>query len=150
MQGFDNAFDRRIRRPEDVAALVAFIATGVSGAIAALGDTLFKASTLTEAIAQDFSPTAHLFVRLRIFHPLIALIGGALVLRVAYRTMTSNPHRPRTRQLGLGLAGLVVMQWFLGLTNVVLLAPTWLQVVHLFVADLIWMTLILVISDVEP
>ena len=134
------------RDPATIAALLALLATGVSGAIAALGDTLFKASSLAEAIAQDFSPASHLFVRLRIFHPLIALIGGGLVLLIAYRTMTSNPNRPKTRQRGLLLAGMVVAQWFLGLTNVVLLAPTWLQVVHLFVADLIWMTLIVVVA----
>jgi heme A synthase len=68
---------------------------------------------------------------------------------VAYRTMTTNPNRPNTRQLGLVLGGLVVTQWFLGLTNLVLLAPTWLQIVHLLVADLIWMSLILVAADAE-
>lgn len=130
-------------------AVLALVATGMSGAIAALGDTLFKAETLREAIAQDFSSASHIFLRLRILHPVIALIGGGLVLLVAYRTMATNPHRPKARQLGLVLAALVVTQWFLGLTNLVLLAPTWLQIVHLLVADLIWMGLILVAADAE-
>lgn len=130
-------------------AVLALVATGMSGAIAALGDTLFKAETLREAIAQDFSSASHIFLRLRILHPVIALIGGGLVLMVAYRTMTTNPNRPNARQLGLVLAGLVVIQWFLGLTNLVLLAPTWLQIVHLFAADLIWLSLILVAADAE-
>lgn len=130
-----------------ILAAVAMVATGVSGAIAALGDTLFKAETLREAIAQDFSSASHIFLRLRILHPVIALMGGGLVLMVAYRTMTSNPNRPRARQLGLSLAGLVVTQWFLGLFNLVLLAPTWLQIVHLLVADLVWMSLVLVAAD---
>ncbi len=133
-----------------VLGAVALLLTGISGAIAALGDTLFKAGSLQEAIAQDFASGSHIFLRLRIFHPLIALLGGGLVLMVAYRTITSNPDRPKPRQLGLFLAGLVVTQWFLGLANVVLLAPTWLQIVHLFVADLIWMTLILVAADARP
>lgn len=132
-----------------ILAVLALVATGMSGAIAALGDTLFKAETLREAIAQDFSSSSHIFLRLRILHPVIALIGGAAVLMVAYRTMTTNPKRPRARQLGLVLAALVVIQWFLGLTNLVLLAPTWLQVVHLLVADLIWMGLVLVAADAE-
>jgi heme A synthase len=128
------------------------MATGVSGAIAALGDTLFKAQTLGEAIAQDFSSTSHIFVRLRILHPLIALAGGGLLLMLAYRTITTNPDRPKGRRLGLNLAGLVVAQWFLGLTNLVLLAPTPLQIGHLLVADLIWITLILVLAEggVQP
>jgi heme A synthase len=130
-------------------AVLALMATGVSGAIAALGDTLFKAETLREALAQDFSSASHIFLRLRVLHPVIALMGGGLILMVAYRTMTTNPNRPNTRQLGLVLGGLVVTQWFLGLTNLVLLAPTWLQIVHLLVADLIWMSLILVAADAE-
>ncbi len=142
-------FPETSRSGATVFATLALIATGISGAIAALGDTLFKASTLAEAMAQDFSSASHLFLRLRIFHPLIAIMGGFLVLLVAYRTIISNPNRPEARQRGLFLAALVVAQWFLGLTNLVLLAPTSLQIAHLFVADLIWMTLILVISDVE-
>ena len=132
-----------------VVAALALIVTGISGAIAALGDTLFKASTLKEAIAQDFASGSHIFLRLRIFHPLLALVGGGLILMVAYRTITSNPDRPKPRRLGLFLASLVVTQWFVGLTNLVLLAPTWLQIVHLFVADLIWMSLVLVAADAE-
>ena len=130
-------------------AVLALVATGISGAIAALGDTLFKAETLREAIAQDLSSASHIFLRLRILHPVIALIGGGMVLMVAYRTLTTNPNRPKARQLGLVLAALVVSQWFLGLTNLVLLAPTWLQIVHLLVADLIWMSLVLVAADAE-
>lgn len=129
-------------------AALALLATGISGAIAALGDTLFKAQSLGAAIAQDFSPSAHIFVRLRIFHPVIALIGGGLVLALAYRVITTNADRPRIRQMGLWLSGLVVTQWFLGLTNLVLLAPTALQIAHLFVADVIWITLVMV--AVEP
>lgn len=128
-------------------ALLSLLATGISGAIAALGDTLFKATSLAEAIAQDFSSASHIFLRLRIFHPFIALLGGALALLVAYRALSTNEGRPVARRRGLQLALLVVTQWFVGLVNLLLLAPTWLQIVHLFVADLIWMTLILTVAD---
>lgn len=131
-------------------ALLAFgvlLATGISGAIAALGDTLFKAQTLGEALVQDFSPASHLFLRLRILHPIIALLGGGFLLTVAYGTITAHPHHPRIKRLGLLLAGLVVGQWFLGLTNLVLLAPTFLQICHLLMADLILITLVLVAVD---
>ncbi len=128
-------------------AVTALVATGVSGAIAALGDTLFKAQTLGEAIAQDFSPASHIFLRLRVLHPVLALVGGGLVLMVAYRAMTTNPSRPEARRRGLTLAGMVIAQWFLGLTNLVLLAPTALQIAHLLMADLIWITLILTAAE---
>ncbi len=130
-----------------ILAVVALLATGISGAIAALGDTLFKATSLVEAIAQDFSPDSHIFLRLRILHPFIALLGGGLILFLAYRMVVQNPMRPTVRRRGQWLGGLVIAQWFLGLVNIVLLAPTWLQIVHLLVADLIWMTLILALAD---
>ena len=130
-----------------ILAVAALLATGISGAIAALGDTLFKATSLGEAIAQDFSPESHIFLRLRILHPFIAVIGGGLILLLGYRMVVRNQVNPPVRRRGQWLAGLVIAQWFLGLVNLVLLAPTWLQIVHLLVADLIWMTLILALAD---
>jgi heme A synthase len=130
-----------------ILAVLALLATGISGAIAALGDTLFKATSLAAAIAQDFSPESHIFLRLRILHPFIALLGGGLILFLAYRMVVQNPMRPTVRRRGQWLGGLVIAQWFLGLVNIVLLAPTWLQIVHLLVADLIWMTLVLALAD---
>ena len=135
------------RGPLTLLAVLALIFTGTSGAIAALGDTLFKASSLREAIAQDFSSASHIFLRIRILHPVIALIGGGVVLLVAYRAMIASPGPPKARALSLTLAGLVLSQWLLGLVNLVLLAPTALQILHLLVADLMWMTLILVIAE---
>jgi len=134
------------RRPA-ILAVLALLATGISGAIAALGDTLFKATSLAEAIAQDFSSASHIFLRLRILHPLIALIGGGLILFLAYRMVVTSPGRATTRRRGQWLGALVISQWFLGLVNLLLLAPTWLQIIHLLVADLIWMTLILALAE---
>jgi cytochrome c oxidase assembly protein subunit 15 len=144
---FEATFPVASRGPLTLLAAIFMIFTGTSGAIAALGDTLFKASTLREAIAQDFSSASHIFLRIRILHPVVALIGGGLVLFVAYRALTSNPNPSRARTLGLALAVLVLSQWLLGLVNLLLLAPTALQIFHLLVADLIWMTLILVIAE---
>ena len=131
------------------AAAAVVLLTGITGAIAALGDTLFKVDTLREALAQDLSPTSHLFVRLRVLHPMIAILGGCLVLMVGYRVITGNPDDLSARKRGMRLAGLIAFQWFLGLTNLVLLAPTPLQIAHLLVADLIWITLVQVAASGE-
>src|SRR5574338_156203 len=63
---------------------VALLCAGVlvastSGAIAAIGDTLFPVSSLTEAIWADLSVTSHVLIRLRILHPVLA-VAAALVL----------------------------------------------------------------------
>ena len=51
-------------------------ALGVSGVIAALGDTLFPARSLAEGFAQDLDPAANIFLRLRLLHPVIAAAAG--------------------------------------------------------------------------
>src|SRR5262249_29715285 len=55
------------------AAIVATLILGVSGAVTALGGTLFPVTSLADGLKQDLSPTAHILIRLRFFHPLIAV-----------------------------------------------------------------------------
>lgn len=121
--------------------LVGVLLIGVSGAIAALGDTLFPPESIAEGFAQEISPTAHIFVRLRILHPTIAAIVGAVLIALTMQ------ERPDGFAAGLessegALRGLVVIQLVAGVVNVFLLAPVWMQLVHLLLADLVWITLV--------
>jgi heme A synthase len=123
-----------------VAALGACLAVGVSGAVAALGDTIFPAGSLAEGLAHDLSPTAHLLVRLRVHHPWIAVVAGLGLVVWAQRT------RPRHDDLAgpaRAVTTLVTVQLAVGATNVLLLAPAWLQLVHLLLADALWIALVL-------
>lgn len=125
-----------------VTAMVGFLLLGASGAIAALGDTLFPASSLVEGLQQDFSPTAHFLVRLRTLHPLIAaLIGLYLLVAVGWLRLTGHP--PAVTNMASILIGLFALQLVLGLINLLLLAPVWLQMTHLVVSDLVWSALVL-------
>ena len=115
---------------------------GVSGAIAALGDTLFPATSLAHALEQDLSPTAHLLVRLRLLHPVLAILGGGVAFALAWQVLKWRP-APGTRRLALWTEGLVCVQILGGLVNVLLLAPVWMQIVHLLLADLLWIAFVL-------
>ncbi len=128
--------------------LVGVLLLGISGAISALGDTLFPASSLVEGLRQDFSPTAQFMLRLRVFHPLIAVSVGILVIFVAYSLSSSNLNAGARRSLAMTLVGLVVVQWLAGITNVALLAPVWMQLFHLFLADMVWIALVLLAATV--
>jgi len=46
------------------------------------------------------------------------------------------------------LAWLMLLQLVLGVGDVLLLAPTWMQVVHLLGADLYWVALVVVAAEV--
>lgn len=122
--------------------VLAMLVLGASGAITALGDTLFPASSLREGIAMDFSPTAHILLRLRIFHPVIA-IGTGVYLALAAGAAALFQPTPFVKKAALALVGLFVLQIGLGFLNLYLLAPVWLQLVHLLVADLVWIALVL-------
>jgi cytochrome c oxidase assembly protein subunit 15 len=123
-------------------AFVTVLLAGVTGAIAALGDTLFPATSFAQGLEQELSTEAHVLLRLRILHPLAAVVAAAVLLfvaRLAFR------HRPdaRVRRAALSLALLVAAELLVGVVNVALLAPVWLQLVHLLVADLAWIALVL-------
>jgi heme A synthase len=122
--------------------LLGTMVVGMSGAITALGDTLFPAASVAEGLRQDTSPTAHILLRLRVLHPAAALAVGlyliAIAAAIAVRTNAILPGL-----LARALALLVLVQWLAGMLNIALLAPIWLQLGHLFLADAVWITLVL-------
>lgn len=133
---------RRVVNPLLGLAALALL-VGVTGAVTALGDTLFPAGTLREGLAQDVSPTAHLLVRLRVWHPLLA-VGFAMAAWYGSAALARGADADRVvRGSARMLQGLVALQVVGGAINVLLLAPTWMQLVHLLVADLVWLALIL-------
>lgn len=130
-------------RTAAVAGLLgAVMIVGVSGAIAALGDTLFPSRTLSEALAADLSPTSHLLIRLRMLHPALAIVTAVLMVMGAPWLARLNPSGAAT-QLSRAVVGLAVLQIVVGAVNVMLLAPVWMQLVHLLVADALWIALVL-------
>jgi heme A synthase len=108
---------------------------GISGAIAALGDTLFPATSLQAGLAQDLDTTANVLLRLRVWHPMIA---GATAAWLAFYALTSAG-----RKLAWTVSGLLAAQLAAGILNLVLLAPVWMQMVHLLLADALWIALVL-------
>jgi heme A synthase len=122
--------------------LLGTLLMGASGALAALGDTLFPAESLLSGIQQDFSPTAHFLIRLRLLHPTIAIIVGIfLIIAVGVINLRSSDWS--VRRFARLLTVCVAVQMGAGFLNVLLLAPVWMQVIHLLLADLVWIFLIL-------
>ncbi|HZG65702.1 MAG TPA: COX15/CtaA family protein [Herpetosiphonaceae bacterium] len=123
-------------------ACLATILLGVSGAVTALGDTLFPSRSLADGLKEDFSSTAHFLIRLRIFHPAIAIGVGLFLLVVGGVTRTVR-RSPATERFARLLFGLFLLQLAVGALNVVLLAPILMQIIHLLLADAVWITLVL-------
>ncbi|MDX2193266.1 MAG: COX15/CtaA family protein [Gemmatimonadales bacterium] len=113
---------------------------GITGAIAALGDTLFPSASLADGLIRDLSPTSHVLLRLRGLHPLLAAAAGIGVIAGVLRLSAASP---AVRPWRTAVIALVLAQWGAGITNLVLLAPTWLQLVHLLLADVLWVVTVL-------
>jgi len=122
--------------------LAGMLVLGASGALTALGDTLFPVQSLTEGIQQDFSSSAHFLIRLRILHPSVAMVVGVYLILLA-GIIRWKVEGSETQRWGRLLTMGVFLQLGAGLLNVLLLAPVWMQIVHLFLADTIWIMLAL-------
>ena len=125
-------------------ALLATLALGVSGAVAALGATLFPESAPAASARGDMTATAQLMFSLRNYqlHPLLAVTVGAYLVAVAVVAKRARRGAWAGR-FANSVVALVVAQLGVGLLNAALLAPVWLQLVHLLLADLLWLALVL-------
>jgi heme A synthase len=144
----DRPAPRLAARPRTAAAwlgtLVLLAVAGASGAVAALGDTLFPARDLAHAIAQDLSPTSHALLRLRLAHPALAALAAAAALALAGRFVLRHPGGARWPR---AVVVLTLAQIVVGVVNVALLAPVALQLVHLLLADLVWIGVVVAGAD---
>ncbi len=120
--------------------LVSVMVIGMTGSLASLGDTLFPADSLRHAVVQDFSSNSHILLRLRVLHPIAAVIGSIYVLwllQTFWRKQERSPWMPVA----------LTAQIALGTMNVILLTPVWLQMAHLLVAEIFWILLVLASAD---
>ena len=123
--------------------LAATLVVGVSGSLAALGDTLFPASSLRAAFAQDFAAESPWLLRLRGVHPVSAVVAALFVVWLVKQARNAGAGRP-----GAIVLALLAFQFALGLADVVLLAPVWMQILHLLGADLYWVALLALAAGV--
>jgi heme A synthase len=139
-----------------IGGLAALCLLGASGGVTALGDTLFPVSEMTDAAIAGLSASGRLLVRLRTLHPwlavAVALYLGLTVLAVRERWpqggVAARPDRAkRIGRLGLGVIALLGVELAAGLVNVALAAPVWLQLVHLGLAYLLWITMVLLTAE---
>ena len=124
-----------------VVAVFVVMIVGVTGSLAALGDTLFPASSLGSALAQDFSTTSGWLVRWRWMHPTVAILAGLFLIWLL-RHAVRNRANWDNRRLSTAIVLLLAVVYTLGVLDVVFLAPLWIQVAHLLAADTLWTSLV--------
>lgn len=118
--------------------LVGFALLGALGAMTALGDTLFPSTSLSDAIREKLAGRGHFLQQIRVFHPLLAVAWAGTLWWWLANLWEAQPALKGRAQLLLWLtAGNLV----LGAINVLLLAPIWIQILHLLWAETLWILL---------
>ena len=124
------------------AGIFSVILLGITGAIAALGDTLFPAANVATGLRQDFSPGAHFLLKLRVYHPLLAMSCGLFLTLVAGLAQHLRP-TAEVRQWSQVTIFAFLVQMGVGVLNLAINAPIWMQLVHLLAADVLWIALVI-------
>jgi heme a synthase len=111
-----------------------------TGAITALGDTVYpvQGQGALQHLQHDQAVGAHLLGKLRVVHPLLALLGVAGLWIAASRARDATTARP-VQRLGAALYGGGALSLLIGVSNIWLGAPGYVQVVHLLMACSLWL-----------
>lgn len=122
-----------------ITGVIAILITGVTGSLAALADTLHPSTNLRAAFLQDLSAHSNWMLRLRWLHPAAAILAGVFVVALIVIGARSAEHR----KLAALVAGLLGLQYALGVADLTMLTPLSMQVLHLLGADLMWIALVI-------
>lgn len=133
-----------------VIALIAGLLTGMSGAIAALGDTLFPKLSTIKGLESVFSGQAHYLIELRLLHPILALITIGILLWFVQATQKKRPSA-EAQFWGDWTTRLIWVQLAIGILNVISKAAWYMQILHLGFATLMWLAVLgLAASGLHP
>jgi heme A synthase len=127
--------------------LIGIILVSAAGAVTALGDTLFPSQTLAAGLNADFDLTTAFLLRLRVIHPVVAILT-VVFLVVVSRSLSASDRAPMTAPSVRRLYLLIVLQVAAGVSNVLLLAPLWMQIIHLVLADVFWLNLVVLTAEI--
>lgn len=127
--------------------LVLMLIAGACGSVASLGDMLFPSANLAEGLQADFNPLSSMLIRLRWIHPVISIGTGIYLVWAAFylKRLLQETFVKRAAWAVIVFVGVQILA---GITNLLLLAPIPMKMVHLLLADLLWLLLVLLTLEV--
>ena len=124
-------------------AILGILFVGMSGSVAALSSMLFPSTTLAEGVASDFSETSHILLRLRVSHPILSIMVGVFLIFLAGWLKSKSKENFSAARWANVLTILVLIQFAWGALTLLTLAPIVMQLVHLGLADAVWIAFVL-------
>lgn len=113
-----------------IIGMIGILLVSVLGAIGARNDAL---------------PPEHFLVRLQAFHPFLAVLMG-VYLGILSVVIAMFRVTPIIRYGTAAVAATVFLQLIAGLVDTLLQAPVWMQIVHLLLADAVWIAYSLMLA----
>lgn len=129
-----------------VLAVVAILLVGTSGSVAALSNMLFPSETITEGISKDFSTASNILLRLRLSHPILSIMTGVYLIFLAGWLKANANEQSVTRWSNI-VSILVLLQIAFGAATLLTLGPILMQLGHLLLADLLWISFVILIAS---
>ena len=123
----NNFFDKGFK-----IGIILFLLSGATGSIAALADVIFPSESFLIGISEDFDSNSEVLTRLRVLHPIVASLLSFYLYKESNRL--EREYKIRTKNIKL----LVLVGVFLGVLNVVSNIILPLSILHLLIADLLW------------
>ena len=121
-----------------VFVIMIFLIIAVTGALNSLADLLYveKISLSQQNNIYD------LLIGVRALHPFIAIIGGIII---AYIMLTfSNQALPNVqKKLIIIILASIGLQFIVGIINIVLMTPLTIQIIHLVLANILWISTVI-------
>lgn len=130
------------------AAVAGILLIGMSGSVAALSSMLFPSTSLSEGIAHDFSPTSHILLRLRLSHPILSVGVGIFLLFLVGWLKAQSKENTSVMRWANRLSVLIFIQFASGALTLLTHAPILMQIIHLLLADLVWIAFVLLSANV--
>ena len=120
-----------------------FLLSGATGSITALADVLFPSASFVEGFLADFDRTSEVLTRLRILHPIIS--STLSIVLYVYATGIRKKYNVDVKPLQI----LILIAVFLGVINVLSNIVLPLSILHLAIADFLWISYIYVSIDLS-
>ena len=120
-----------------------FLLSGATGSITALADVLFPSASFVEGFLADFDRTSEVLTRLRILHPIIS--STLSIVLYVYATRIRKKYNVSVKPLQI----LILIAVFLGVINVLSNIVLPLSILHLAIADFLWISYIYVSIDLS-
>lgn len=130
-----------------IAAVFAIFVVGSSGSLAALSNMLYPSGSIAQGAASDFAGSSPGLVRLRISHPIVAVISGVFLIFLSGWLRSQATEGRGVRRWSNILSILVLIQLAAGAATILLHAPIVMQLIHLFLADLVWISFVLLCAE---